>query len=88
MPNENLSKYMKSQPDVNPLELVHLTHWVSDYELIRAQLVGVTHAYLHDNDVVHGDLKSVCGVKPTTLLGWRFPPAEHPHRCGWKSPSF
>jgi serine/threonine protein kinase len=70
MPGGNMLGYVKSHPGANRLELVSLKHWRSDPPLTGPQLLGVTRGlgYLHYNEVVHGDLKSVRGVHST------FPP--------------
>ncbi len=51
--------YIEKCPGVNRLELVGLMHWQSDFPLTG--LVGVTRGlgYLHDNEVVYGDLETV-----------------------------
>ena len=71
MENGNMKQYIKKYGGVNRLELVSLMRWKFDPPLNGPQLKGVTRglAYLHNNEVVHGDLKSVRGTCPTILLG-------------------
>ena len=63
MPNGNLLGYMRKEPGANRFELVSLVHQQPDSALTGLQLVGITRGldYLHDNEVVHGDLKGVRG---------------------------
>ena len=61
MVNGNMVGYVTKYPGVNRLELVDLTPQHFDPALTSSQLVGVTRGldYLHSNEVIHGDLKSV-----------------------------
>ena len=63
MPNGDILEYITKYPEVNRLELASLTHQQLDFALTGLQLVGVTRGlgYLHNNEVVHGGLKSVRG---------------------------
>ena len=71
MPNGSILGYVEKYPGANRLQLVSQPHWQPDPSLTGLQLVGVTRGlgYLHNNEVVHGDLKSVRGVYPAVLLG-------------------
>jgi hypothetical protein len=64
MPNGNLLGYIGKEPGANRFELVSLVHQQPDSALTGLQLVGITRGldYLHNNEVVHGDLKGVRGV--------------------------
>ena len=70
MPNEALLGYVRNYPDVNRLELVSSRYRQSHYALTRLQLIGVTRGleYLHDNGIVHGNLRSVCAIFSCVVL--------------------
>ena len=63
----NILSYVTKYPGANCLELVRSESQPSDPVLTVKQLIGVTRGlgYLHSNEVVHGDLKSVCGEGPS-----------------------
>jgi serine/threonine protein kinase len=71
MPNGSILGYVTKYPGANRLELVSLPHWKFYSALTGLQLVGVVRGlgYLHSNEVVHGDLKSVRGVYPAAPSG-------------------
>lgn len=71
MANGSILAYVTKHPGANRLELVRPTHRQPDSALTGLQLIGITRGldYLHSNEVVHGDLKSVRGVCPGILLG-------------------
>ena len=71
MQGGNMLGYMKNHPEANRLELVNLTRWQSDPPLTGSQLLGTICGlgYLHKNEVVHGDLKSVREIHPAIFPG-------------------
>ena len=71
MPDGSILGYVTKYPGANRLELVSLTHCKFNSALTGLQLVGVARGlgYLHSNEVVHGDLKSVREVYPAALFG-------------------
>ena len=68
MENGNILGYVRKHPGVNRLELVRPARQRSGPALTKMQLIGVARGlcYLHSNEVIHGDLKSVRGRGP----GW------------------
>ena len=62
----NILNYVTKYPGANRLELVRSERQPSDPVLTVKQLIGVTRGlgYLHSNEVIHGDLKSVRGEGP------------------------
>jgi len=70
MANGSVLDYVRRYTGVNRLELVRPTHRRSVSTLTGLQLIGVTRGlnYLHNNGVVHGDLKSVRAVYFVILL--------------------
>ena len=63
MENGSILSYVTKYPGANRLELVRLERQPSDPALTVKQLIGITRGlgYLHGNEVIHGDLKSVRG---------------------------
>ena len=61
MENGNILGYVTKYPGANRLKLVRSGRQPFDPALTGMQLIGVARGlgYLHDNEVVHGDLKSV-----------------------------
>ena len=61
MENGNVLSYVRKYPGTNRLELVRSECQPSDPALTKKQLIGVTRGlgYLHGNEVIHGNLKSV-----------------------------
>ena len=64
MSNGNINQFVKAHPEENRLELVRppLVTLHPSFRLLRTlQLAGVAKGliYLHNNDLVHGDLKGV-----------------------------
>jgi serine/threonine protein kinase len=72
MENGNILEYVGKHPGADRLQLVRFFDPLRcDPALIGSyQLINLTHGldYLHNNEIVHGDLKSVRGTYPTTLL--------------------
>ena len=75
MAHGNILDFVKKYTAANRLELVRLRRGSMIWSvLMKSQLVGVTRglSYLHENEVIHGDLKSVIGAPSSyclTLLG-------------------
>ena len=71
MENEDMQNYITKCPGANRLELVcPVVPMTLSYCTHRMQLIGVTRGldYLHDNDIIHGDLKSVRRSPAAPLL--------------------
>ena len=70
MPNGALLGYVRNYSDANRLELVSSKYRQSHSALTRLQLIGVTRGleYLHDNGIVHGNLRSVCAILAASFL--------------------
>ena len=81
MPNGNLLGYIGKEPGANRLELVSLVHQQPDSALTGLQLVGITRGldYLHNNEVVHGDLKGVRGGAILSFSSTHIPPFSAKH---------
>ena len=66
MENGNILSYVTKYPGANRLELVRSERQPFDPALTGKQLIGISRGlgYLHGNEVIHGDLKSVRGKGP------------------------
>jgi len=76
MENGHMLQYVTKYPGADRLELVGLGHRRFGLPLTGSQLVGITSGldYLHNSDVVHGDLKGVRCIYPATpRLTYRLP---------------
>ena len=66
MVNGNMSDFVKAHPDVNRITLVGLSpgsfhpHFIDNYEIFQLEGVAEGLIYVHDQGMIHGDLKGVC----------------------------
>ena len=73
MENGNVLEYVGKHAEVDRLPLVRSCFDAPRscaHSIAVQQLIGVVHglSYLHDNGIIHGDLKSVRGTYPPNLL--------------------
>ena len=80
MENGKLPTYLRKNPGVDRLNLVGPTHWRSGLPPTGSQLVGVSRGlrYLHENGIIHKDLKGVRGF----ILSPSLPPTDMPPILG------
>lgn len=70
MANGSVRQYLEKNPGVNRLDLVRSNRGRRVPVLIWLQIIGVTRglSYLHDNEVIHGDLKAVSGTPDLRIM--------------------
>ena len=94
MGNGNISDFVKAHPDTNRLELVGFSSLLScprfKFTDNRAtfQLGGVARGliYIHNEGMIHGDLKGVRSRQRVTFLSYRVYQGKHPDRPIWSCP--
>ena len=76
MPNGNINQFVREHQDANRFELVGFPPETSQFHksltMRLPQLSDVARGlvYMHDQGLIHGDLKGVCLAKPKPALSF------------------
>ena len=86
----HLLQYLRTNPDVDLIKLVSIfhLHWPQNTTSPHHQSFGIANGlfYLHSCDVIHGDLKGVCGaayINKSMLMV--VGAAKHTNRYKWEA---